>query len=52
VWAGRLENWPTCDICVNSNAKHDPHSNGIEDGMIDVPQQDKETGKEKEDGEM
>jgi hypothetical protein len=46
VWAGWPENWPTCNVCVHGNAKHDPHSHGIEDGMIDVPEQDEETGEE------
>jgi hypothetical protein len=43
-----LENWQKCDVCVNRNAKRDPHSHGIEDDMIDILQQDKEASKEEE----
>jgi hypothetical protein len=49
VW---LVDWQKCDVCVNGNAKHDPHKHGIEDGMVDIPQQNKEAGEEKEDGKM
>ena len=52
MWAGRLDNWKKCDVCVNPNAKHDPHNHGIEDGTVDVLQQNEEASEEKEDGKM
>ena len=52
MWAGGHEIRQKYDACVNHNAKQDPHNHGIEDGMADVPQQNKETGEEKEDGKV
>ena len=49
VWAGWLDNRQNSDAYVNRNANRDPRNHGFEDGMIDVPQQNKEAGEEKED---
>jgi hypothetical protein len=52
MWVVWLENRQECDICVNHNAKRDPYNHGIENGMTDVPQENKEASEEEEDGKV